>query len=205
MNYLFVFATIEEAIPTIDLLAARPTALCKWLYEWNKGFLIITGIGSFSSFICLNAISEQIDMIHNFGVAGALQQTLELGTIHTISKCSKLLWHPKGVEATKETAAFDVCSEVCLEAKKGTSLVSSLVSSDFPVYAEKDVAALSKNFDLVDMEGYAVAFFARMQKKPCQLHKVVSDYCNASSPSLIKQGLKKHSEKIAQFIDNDLK
>jgi adenosylhomocysteine nucleosidase len=194
MKTLIVFATHEEAQPTIDLLAAQPfTCSIPWFYEWEKGFLVVSGIGSFSTFVSLNAISQSIDTIFNFGLAGALNRSLELGTLLPVSRCSKLLWHPGGAEAAKMTASYDACPELAFEAEQEISLVSS----DFPVYG-----TLSQPFDLVDMEGYAVAFFAKKQEKPCQLYKVVSDYCDASSSTLIKQGLKKHAEAIAQFIDS---
>ncbi|MBS0654687.1 MAG: hypothetical protein JSR46_02820 [Verrucomicrobia bacterium] len=190
MTNLLVFASIEEASATIDHLRAR--AASPWLYEYSQGLLAITGIGSFAALATLSALTQQIERIYSFGIAGSLHQHHLPGKLYPVARCSKLLWHPKGAEATKGTGAFHTCPEIIL----GTEGLS-LISSDVPIYDHKKIPP---TFDLVDMEGYAVAFFAKMHAKPCKLYKIVSDYCNASSSSLIKEGLKKHAEHIGQFI-----
>src|SRR5262249_7982146 len=124
---LLVFATIEEAEATIDLLKARTSDARPWLYEHDRGFLLITGIGPFASFVSLHTLKFQVDTIYNFGLAGALRPTFELGQIYCVSKCSKLLWHPKGAEIAK---APHICSEVLLAAPRGLSLISS----DIPIH-----------------------------------------------------------------------
>jgi nucleoside phosphorylase len=195
MTPLFVFATIEEAEATIDLLNAKASQASPWLYEHSQGLLVITGIGPFSMLTSLMTITKEITIIYNFGLAGALKNNLELGKLYPVASCSKRQWHPKGEEATKGTASFHACPKIVLDDTQGLSLISS----DVPAYGE-----LSGAFDLVDMEGYATAFFAKMRTKPCELYKIVSDYCNASSTALIKEGMKRHSATIAQFIDSRL-
>lgn len=184
MKPLLLFATFEEAEASLELF--QPRSLKPWLYESEHWYLMITGIGSFHAYIACKTFIDQVDHIANFGLAGALKPTFELGSLHEISSVSKLLWHPKGIEA-----ASPFCHDIILKNSGPT-----LISSDMPVYNQ----TLTAKHDLVDMEAYAAAIIAQQHNKRCTIYKVVSDHCTPESATQIRQNLKKYSDTLASRV-----
>lgn len=188
---LICFATFEEAKATLELFQAQQVAI--GLYSSSQALIAITGIGAFASHVVALALSENVEAIINIGLAGSYREDLEIGSIHPVARCSKFLWHPKGKEA----------SQVCVAAGFAPLTLADtglhLCTVDFPQYAvSNEERAL---FDLVDMEGYGVAFAAEMKGMACQLYKIVSDHCTKETVSQIKERLPYLSEQMAHFLE----
>lgn len=187
---LICFATFEEAKATLELFEAQPVA--NGLYSSSRALFAITGIGSFASHVVTLALSENVEAIVNIGLAGSYRKELEIGSIHPINRCTKFLWHPKGKEASQACVAQGFAPLTL--AKEGLHLCTV----DFPQYAVSDEERTE--FDLVDMEGYGVAFTAEMKGIKCELYKIVSDHCTKKTASQIKERLPYLSEQMAQFL-----
>ena len=59
-------------------------------------------------------------------------------------------------------------------------------------------------WDLVDMEGYGVAFAAAALGKKCRMWKIISDFTSPEGRDLIRKHKKELSEKIAEKILENL-
>jgi len=177
---LIVFATHEEAKHTIKRLQARQV---DDHYLFTDGILVITGIGPFAAYTSLEKHIEKATCLYNFGLAGSLQKRAE--SCYEIRLCSKYAWHPI-TPGFHEPITF-----------KNAGL--RLCTLDFPLYDEKKKDLLGADFDLVDMEGYAISLLAKRHNKACKLIKAVSDFCNTDSPTAIKKKIDTFSEEFAHW------
>lgn len=192
---LITFATVEEAQYTLEYFEARP--ISDGLYQYDLGMIAITGIGPFAAHIVATALSENVDEIINIGLAGSLNANLEVGTIHSVAKLSKYLWHPKGHEHAKKSLAGSLPAVTL----KDSGL--HLCTVDWPVVEEQLVDELRTTYDIVDMEGYSVAFAANALDKKCMVYKIISDHCSSDSSAQIRSLLGDLSRSIATFLGRD--
>ncbi len=171
---LITFATYKEAECTLQLFDAKqkgPT-----LYECPIGIIAITGMGPQNTEEFLKNFSSTITSVINIGLAGALKEELLAGSIHQIAICSR--------------PGVDLPSLVL----KNEGL--HLATCDVPQYTTQ----LKDRYDLVDMEGYSVAAFAKQNTIPCELIKLISDHCTTMTSQKIRANMKAYSEIIANFI-----
>jgi len=145
----------------------------------------ISGMGMEAAGRATEALIEQgATTILNAGVCGALTHSLQRGSVHFIAS-------------------------VCLESGKKISLPSSdglrLLSVDQPLFEPKRRKHYSKEADLVDMEGFAVAHICREKKIPALLIKGVTDFGDAKGRRDIQTHLKSVSESVAQVLLNEIK
>ena len=75
---LIVFAHPLEAVPTIAALKAH-TIHPDHLYEFDRGRILISGLGPVAGAAQTAVKSEGCDEIWNFGLAGALDDLGEVG------------------------------------------------------------------------------------------------------------------------------
>ncbi len=212
MKSLTLFATFEEAEASLAMLAASAHSSIPFLYEWAHGYLLITGIGSFAASITRQHImSLEIDSIGHLGIAGSLVSPLvsspesplesslgaplEIGQVLPVRSCAKFFWHPKGAEAASRSLAWVSCPPI-VTGEKGVRLIST----DWPLYDSQQREELSKEFDIVDMEGYAAAYLAHTLGKPCFIYKAISDFCSHDSPSTIRKHIQQCSSLLAQTL-----
>ena len=119
--------------------------------------------------------------IINAGVCAALHNRLERGSVYRIST----------VITEELKAAVNV--GVGLGLKK-------LVSVEEPLYQADRKQELARQYDLVDMEGYAVARVCETHQIPCILLKGVTDFGDAMAKEDIQTHIAPVSETVADAI-----
>lgn len=191
---LLVFATEIEALPTIELLSAR--SIDSHCYQFEDGYLIITGMGICAAQYYVTKYLLQLDCasVTNFGIVGALNHSLQLGEIYEISTVDKYVPLPKTIDL--ESSHFLDITAPTLHLPGA----SRLLSSDYPIHDKKIKNALAQKWDLVDMEGYGVAYAAKSADKPLTICKVVSDFASDGGRALLKRQIEECSWKLAKNV-----
>ena len=137
--------------------------------------IAITGMGPKATKDFLEKLDFTPSCIVNIGLAGALRPDLVEGTIYPIGRVS---YNNNTLVLENEGLALATC--------------------DKPQYN----SILGHSYDLVDMEGYVVAAYAKKNNIPCALYKLVSDFCTETTSQQIAANLPKFSEIIASFLHN---
>ncbi len=206
---LILFAQTSEAEATIEQLGATPIPGHKaeiWsegvvptLYRYEDGVIAITNIGLHSAAAAVAKYSAACSEIWNIGFAGALKGGLDIACIVPIRHVGKYV--------PLDDHELDLQSHDCLkQILPDISLqdaTHSLISSDFPIHNKLHRDRLAPNYDLVDMEGYAIAHLAKELGKKCYMWKIVSDFATPGGRELIRKNKRKLSEEIARHIINE--
>lgn len=150
--------------------------------EMTTRDIFVSGMGPYSAAVNLahHLTKNRYTAVINIGFAGALKEGLPFGEffeIHTLGKAH----HPK--LSAKTHSRFQE---------------ASLFTSDYPVHDPHIREDLSKEYDLVDMEGWAIATTCAHLKIPCTFIKVVSDFCNDTTTEEIR----KRGRELSQLIYN---
>lgn len=191
---LITFATYLEAKNFLDRIEAFPLKE-KHLYKIDKGLVMITGIGSLAAASQITPYLPGCEGVWNFGLAGALKPNQPIGTIQAIKEVSKWLSFPEDIDAHSHQFGSQAHPPLTLSDKG-----ASLLSSDYPIHSPRLRDELSSQFDLIDMEGYGIAYAAKLFDKPCTLHKVVSDFVSLDGPDLIRKHCEELSLVLADYI-----
>jgi nucleoside phosphorylase len=135
--------------------------------------VLVTGVGKVPAAAAVAralAIDERISQVVNIGSAGALHDHLE--GLHEIAS------------VLNHDLSADVLRQLGLDPHEWLSLPADgvrLATGDLFVTDPVARSALAQVADLVDMEGYAVAWAARQAGVPVRLVKHVSDKADESS------------------------
>lgn len=203
---LIVFAQAAEAAASLRRLQAEPVkgeSIHVWsegevpcLYRFERGWIAISSMGLHAAQMSVARYSHDCDEVWNLGLAGALNDKLPIGSLLSIGSVGKYIpVPPESFDAlTQECLAFTI-PPFNLEKEVGC-----LISSDFPVHHLEHRACLAKKWDLVDMEGYGVAYASQHLKKKCRIWKIVSDFASPRGRELIRKHKSELSEQIAESI-----
>lgn len=183
---VIIFAHQAEAAVTLKRLKINQENDSS--YRFKSGWIVISGVGGYAAQLAVSKHVAQVDEIWNFGFSGALQSGENVGNIYEIANVEKYI-------AYQDDLTRKAFPPINLQ-KNG----KSLISSDFPIHDEIISKALAKNFDLVDMEGYALAYSARFFNKKCCLYKIVSDFASPNGSELIRKKSGLLSEMISEKI-----
>ena len=153
-----LFATGTEAHPFIERGVPEDVVLR------------ISGMGMEAALLATQELIEQhgCTTIINAGVCGALNNRVERSAVYRVSM----------VSTEKLKAAINVGIGVGLK---------KLVTVDEPVFQPDRRKELSKNGELVDMEGYAVARVCEEHGVPCIMLKGVTDFGDGNGKADIKK------------------
>lgn len=195
---LITFATHREAAPTLKALEASSSNQ-KNLYTFSGGYLLITGIGMLAAASQTSLHIPLAQEVWNFGIAGALKDGLAIGTVCPVQSVSKFLLLPEDADAHTETFSSTIFPVFSLN----TSGIK-LISSDFPIHHSQTRALLAKNNQIVDMEGYGIAYAAKQDQKPCHMWKIISDFAAQDGHKIISQHIDRLAEQTSEFIINEL-
>ncbi|MDR3624948.1 MAG: hypothetical protein P4L16_07410 [Chlamydiales bacterium] len=191
---LITFATIQEASPSIDVLKAFYSKENE-CYLFEKGRIVITGIGSIAASARTMHHLTECKEVWNFGLAGALKKNYEIGSLLSIQSASKWLHFPEELDSHSKT--FSQQAHPSLNIKEQGA---HLISSDYPIHNPQIKENLALTYDLVDMEGYGIAYAASLANKPCSLWKIVSDFASTDGQKLIKQHINSLAINISHFL-----
>lgn len=202
---LLIFATLGEAQATLHALEARP-ATQDTVEVWSEGFvpalfeappyqIAISGFGAYGALRTLMRYGTQHEHIWNLGLAGTLNEALPLGEICIVSQVSKYLPLPPKIDPLSRDIA-----ESSLPAFSIAPRGVRLVTTDFPVHDATLRDQLSAHFDLVDMEGYGIAYGAHHLGKKCHLWKVISDPVSPHGRALLENNKSALSALLAEKI-----
>jgi len=209
MKRLLLFAQYCEAEFTIQKLNALPDlssiapilseGLIPTVYTYPEGYVVLSSIGIGPAMLVVAKYAPLVDEILNFGFAGALKSRFPLGSIERVTSVGKYtpLLHTLDLHSQQLSNSIYPPFEF-----SETSPLVSLVSSDFPIHEPALCQELGQHHDLVDMEGYGIAFAANHFKKPCTLFKIVSDFCSPEGRALIRQNKRHFSQKLSEIVDN---
>ena len=120
-------------------------------------------------------------LIINAGVCAALHNRLERGSVYRVS-----------MVVTEELKA-------AVNVGVGFGL-KKLVSVEEPLYQPDRKKELARNYDLVDMEGYAVARVCEAHDIPCILLKGITDFGDYNAKKEIKENITPVSETVADAL-----
>ncbi len=173
MNAL-IFATEREAAPLIKLLSAKrissdgDVAVFRPRSGAEHTVILISGMGRESARkAALHALDVlDSDLVINAGVSGALAAECAPQSVYAVKSA--------GLEGALQDR-FEVEGPSWKHIEK-----RSLVTVDEPVFGGTRRGELEKAFDLVDMEGHAIAAACREKGVPCVLVKGVTDTASDS-------------------------
>lgn len=203
---LIVFAQAAEAEATLRRLHAEPVegeTIHVWsegeipcLYRFERGHIAISNLGLHAAQMSVARYSQGCDEVWNLGLAGALNDRLPIGSLFSIGMVGKYI--PAFLDSfdplTQECVAFTL-PHFNLEQH-----AECLISSDFPVHHLEYRTSLAQKWDLVDMEGYGVAYASQYLKKKCRIWKIVSDFASPGGRELIRKHKAQLSDQMAESI-----
>lgn len=163
-----VMATRLEALPFIKgdfsrLIHKEPFPL----YVGDKGCCIISGIGKAAAAMAAVYLIEKFHpaFLLNFGAAGALRDDLHVGDIFQVLR----VWeHDRPGLMSGEKRIYEA-------EKRGDLPGMVLATGDMPVLDARQREILSRDADLVDMEGAGLMQGAGRYGLPVSLYKIVTD------------------------------
>lgn len=189
-NLLIAFATKKEALPTLS--AFKAVAENEQLYRFDQGQIVITGMGSLAA---ISGIAHlPFDELLNVGFAASLKGEA-VGTIVPVGQVAKLPFLPEGAYSQRFFEAVHPMITLG-EGKR-------LMTADFPVHHKALKERLEA--DLIDMEGYGLAFLCRKMGKKATMWKIISDFAEEGGQALIERSVSSLAEKIAEHLWTILK
>ncbi len=187
---LIVFSTELEAKATIDCLGAKGRGHLRW---FPGGAVMICGMGSINAAARILEVGHCFDQIWNIGIAGALKP---LQGIHPVGRIEKL----KSLPATTSAHSHQFFDKLHPAQHIGEGL--TLVTSDFPIFDETLKSTLSH--DLVDMEGWGIAYAASLLHKPLKMWKMPSDSAGENDQHALHANLQACAFTIADFVEKQI-
>ncbi len=190
---LVVFSTQMEAENSLDVLRCKVVEEGR-LYQFKQGHVVISGWGILNASAATAEYAHLANEVWNFGICGSLQDGHQIGQLFEIKRVDKFLSFQ-----TKDTHSIKIAHGVFPPIELSTQ-GARLLTSDYPIHDAKLKSQLGKEHDLVDMEGYGIAFAAKKMQKPCRQWKLVSDFSSEGGQHLIKQSMKALSQQTAEVL-----
>jgi nucleoside phosphorylase len=152
------------------------------VYQNQQITLIESSIGKVASTLAASVLvnSENIDQLINIGLAGALKNT-PVGTAYFVSSVTQ---HDAFIpfEEYQQDMYQRINCLVPAHAKNTATLATGDQFID-------NIEQVDSNADIVDMEGFAVAYVAKKHNLPITIIKGVSDDANSSSEAELFKNL----------------
>lgn len=211
-NILIIFAQRNEASAAINRFRAEPVCENR-KHDWQKLSLpfvfrfttssylveiVLTGIGLHAAQMAVSFYSSQFDEVWNFGFAGSFLSEESFAKIYSIKTIGKYI-PLTGLDSRTKRITLSSLPDIQI-ADSG----KTLISSDIPIHTHEHHSAIKSSWDLVDMEGYGIAYACRYLGKKCKMWKIVSDFAMEKGHQLIKKYEKHLAEQIAEHIEIQL-
>ncbi|KGF18574.1 nucleosidase [Corynebacterium freneyi] len=175
--------------------------------------VLLTGIGRINATAALSETLARGPLpttVLNVGTAGALHDGPSSG-LHGVHRISRVVLHDFSHSAVRRLAGADAYPPIVLdapadEAGEGPSSSTAetgkaLATGDLFVEDSATRARLAATADLVDMEGYAIAWVARRYGVPVELIKLVSDPADESAGTLWVDGVAECSRVLGRHLE----
>ena len=190
---LVVFSTQMEAEKSLEALHCKTIEEGR-LYQFKQGHLVISGWGILNACGAVFEYAHLANEVWNFGICGSLQDDHQIDQLFPVKSATKYLsFQTKDAHSIKIAEGLFPPIELASEGGR-------LITSDYPIHDTKLKRQMCTAHDLVDMEGYGIAFAAKQAKKHCRMWKFVSDFCSEGGQHLIKQSMKELSQKTADVL-----
>lgn len=154
----------------------------------------MSSVGIQAAQMAVATYAPHVDEVWNLGMAGALRDQLPIGETVMINHIGKYV--PSGL--------LDAYSQECVDTTLPHLSIDygthKLISSDFPIHDLNHRQHLSQKWDLVDMEGYGVAYAAHHLGKKCRMWKIISDFASPGGRALIRKNKAQLSEHLAKIV-----
>ncbi|PLX32175.1 MAG: 5'-methylthioadenosine/adenosylhomocysteine nucleosidase [Clostridiales bacterium] len=217
-----IIGAMEEEIQCIlELMEIKDKEIYAGM-TFNKGFvhntevvLVMSGIGKVNAALCAQILITkfQVESIINTGLAGALEEFLEIGDI-VVS--SELLEHDMdatgfgyepGVIPRMERSIFEAeprLIDLTVEAigKEKRVHVGRIVSGDVFVADSEKRIHLNEFFGGVcaEMEGAAIAHVCHVNKRPFVVIRTISDKADNSATENFSEFADKHAHESSRVV-----
>jgi len=206
---LIVFAQKGEAQRTIERFNASPVngemthvwseGLVPSLYAFDYGWIALSSVGVIAAQMTVAKYAQKSEEIWNLGLAGRLRGESPIGKLISVQKVGKFIpIFSKDIDSRSFVTMQGIHPPLSLEGE------SHLVSSDFPVHEHAHRMHLAENYDLVDMEGYGIAYAANALGKKCRMWKIISDFASPGGRELIQKNKDLLSKQLADHIESEL-
>lgn len=186
--------------------------------------VVVSGIGKVNMAICTQILIDEYkaDAVINTGVAGSLNNNLEIGDI-ILSECAQqhdmdvsALGDPVGVIPRMDKSVFTADRELLSLAKKACEKANpdihcytgKVVSGDQFIASAEKKNYLVETFqgDCAEMEGAAMAQVAYLNKIPFLIIRVISDKADNSAhmdyPTFAKKAIVHTTRLIKELYEN---
>lgn len=158
--------------------------------------------------MCVAKYASQVDEIWNLGLCGALRSGISIGSTIEIMKVGKYIpfqtQDPLSLTFIQKIYPEFHLSPISPPRSAEKSVLNGsggkLITSDFPIHDLDQRKYLAEKWEVVDMEGYGIAFAAHYLGKKCRMWKIVSDFASPGGRELIQKHKKKLSEILAGII-----
>lgn len=194
-DLLIVFATQAEAAATLRECQSSEE-IAGHLYRFDLGSIAICGIGCLAAATTVARYGTHFRCILNLGIAGSLRDDHAFGQVLTISSVARNNLLPDEIDDHSKSMHATHFSPLELHGDEGLRLVSS----DYPIHHPYISRKLAANHDLVDMEGYGIAYASQQLSVPCFIWKAVSDFTNANGPAMIREQIDALSDILADSM-----
>lgn len=195
MKPLILFATDREAAESLKRYNAVEGDLSGYFHSDIASFLI-TGMGPIAAASKLSKVIDSHSEVINIGIAGTLREELE--GFHQVALVGKQTFYPKSYSLAKQTRFQEIFLPQILLEKEG----KRLMTMDYPLHCASLRKELAKEWELVDMEGWAIATCSKLHHKPCRLFKLISDVPGENSSKEIRLVIDELSAKAADNLNN---
>ncbi|QNQ89483.1 nucleoside phosphorylase [Corynebacterium poyangense] len=181
--------------------SSRQSPLCVVATEVEASHLdpelptLITGIGRLNAATALTdylAHHSAPSHIINVGTAGALSKAATPGIVHPIGTVYLHDFSHEAIEA--------ICGDSPYPPLHLNSTGLRLATGDQFIDTASARQALAKHAELVDMEGYAIAWVAQRYSIPVHLLKIVSDDANSDSRRLWHDAARQCSRLLGEWV-----
>jgi Phosphorylase superfamily len=186
--HLITMAHLGEAQALIDEFELKKTS--PHIFENDQLILLLTGEGPFEAASSTAHLlgQKKIERIINLGVAGSLNENIQLGEIYPLRSIYLV------IDGKPQFKSF----------KSNDKGIDALTSFERILKPEKALA-LTGVAEIVDREAWGVAFSAKNFSVPFESAKLISDYAGQiGACELVREEAYSSSLKLSQYLKNKL-
>lgn len=196
MSLLIAFSTINEAKPLLE--STEHTQLDDTSFACHFGHILISGMGPMATLHSLYSFPHAFDELWNLGISGRLNLNLPEKKLFEVSEVGRL--SPESSQTSSHGIYVFHKLFPKFSLKENSEDGVKLLTTDYPLFNEAVQKKIQNDWDLVDMEGYAFASYAKKHRIPLRMWKGVSDDAKEKGEHSIVSALPKVAERLADQV-----